>query len=60
MSEVGIELKVARIRKGLKQSDLKESLGIPQCVVSRIENGGADSYPDETAAMKELLLEESS
>ncbi len=58
MSEIGIELKVARIRRGLKQADLKEALGIPQCVVSRIENGGSEDYPEETAAMKEMLLEE--
>ena len=55
MLEIGMELKLARISKGLKQSDLKEALGIAQCVVSRIENGGAEAYPDETAKLQQFF-----
>lgn len=55
MSDIGMELKIARIRKGLKQSDLGAKTGIPQCVISRIENGRADEYLQETEKLKEAL-----
>lgn len=55
MSDIGMELKVKRIRKGLKQSDLGVLTGVPQCVISRIENGMADKYTEEVKTLKKEL-----
>ena len=58
MSDIGMELKIKRIRKGLKQSDLGALTGVPQCVISRIENGKAEQYADQVEALsKELEVE---
>lgn len=60
MSDVGMELKIQRIRKGLKQSELGALTGVPQCVVSRIENGREEEYPEETEALKKELAKDRS
>lgn len=58
MENIGMELKLARIRAGVYQRDLGDELGIPQCVISRIENGAAEQYPEETKTLRQKLLKE--
>ncbi|RLC16489.1 MAG: XRE family transcriptional regulator [Deltaproteobacteria bacterium] len=36
------ELKIARLEKGLKQSEFGKKLGLPQSHISKIERGGTD------------------
>lgn len=55
MSETGIEIRIARIRKNMKQSEVSAATGIPQCVISRIENGAAKDYPEKAERLKEYL-----
>jgi len=42
MENIGMDLKVKRIQRGQRQSDVSEETGVPQCVISRIENGKID------------------
>ena len=39
MAETGMELRLERIRRGVRQADVSNATGIPQCVISRIETG---------------------
>ena len=36
------QLKIARLEKGLKQSEFGKKLGLPQSHISKIERGGTD------------------
>lgn len=57
MTEAGIEIKVARIRRGLKQSEVAEATGVPQCVISRIENGQAEKNKEAAERLQRYLTE---
>ena len=55
MSETGIEIRIARIRRNMKQSEVSDATGIPQCTISRIENGAAEDHREQTAVLKRYL-----
>ena len=44
LKHIGTELKIARIRKSLKQEDLVRMTGVSWGAISRIELGKADAH----------------
>ena len=55
MAETGMDLKVKRIQKRMRQSDVSEATGIPQCVISRIENGQVEENAEAAEILKEYF-----
>ena len=53
----GIELKVLRIRSGVKQYQLAQALGIPASVLSGYENGLRAISPDLAKTMTRAIEE---
>ena len=51
--DVGIEIKVARIRAGMKQMDVAALMGVSQAVVSRWERGGLKPPEDVLEKIRE-------
>lgn len=43
LKKVGMELKIARIRKGMTQKDIESITGLSQKVVMHLENGKSES-----------------
>ena len=52
MAEIGMELKLLRVRKGMRQSDVSRETGVPQCVISRIENGKAEENREAAEVLR--------
>lgn len=53
--DAGLNLKIERMRKRIKQIDLSEKTGIPQSRLSFIENGRSAARPDELQKIKQAL-----
>lgn len=50
-----IDLKILRLRAGLKQYELAARLGIPASALSEIENGRRQPSPELLARMLEII-----
>ena len=44
LKQVGMEIKVARIRKGISRNELAKLTGLNITIFSKVENGLADSH----------------
>ena len=53
----GIDLKVMRVRAGLKQYEVAQRLGIPPPALSGYENDRKPLSPDRAAAISEAIRE---
>lgn len=53
----GLRIKLERIRKGVKQLELAERVGIGAVRLCRIEKGKAEPKPEELARIKQALQE---
>jgi transcriptional regulator with XRE-family HTH domain len=53
----GTELKIARIRRGLRQYRLAAALGIPQTTLCAIENGQKPITHDRAVAIHNAIRE---
>ena len=51
----GIEIKIARIRAGIKQYELAAKLGINQTKLSEIENGRCETSPELVGKILEII-----
>jgi transcriptional regulator with XRE-family HTH domain len=53
----GTDIKVERIRRGLRQYRLAAALGIPQSTLCAIENGRKPISHDQALAIRNLIRE---
>lgn len=51
----GMDLKVARIRAGIKQYELASYLGLPQTTVCDLENGRRSLSPEKVASITDAI-----
>ena len=54
---IGLQLRVARLRAGIKQWELAQRVGVSGTVLSRIETGSREPDPDLLARLWEALLQ---
>ena len=55
MESTGIEIKVERIRKGLKQIEVADQTGVSQSTISRIENGIVSESNEDISTLQRFL-----